>query len=414
MNQEEMITKLSEMLQKQHDRMEAEKKDSVKREEKMQQLLDTALSKMPDVRNQGNKIPSNATPAPVLVHNASLREFTTWAHKFKDYMLLTGIDRDTNERQKAVLQSLLDDEWFRIATFALNIKMEDMNVTVDNIIKQMLDHLRSQRNVVLDRKEFYSRNQQQDEKFDDYYVSLQEIAAFCDFCPQCIDTQYRDRIVTGIHNDETIKDLLSEKGLTLEKAVSICRANENANNDTENLQATASGIHRVAKYKNDQRRRADNGNRSYRMQPWRKKGYDERKFKTQPEQRETGERRNQQPQSSQWNNEAKLCRSCGYKWHDNVSQCPARSRDCAKCGQRGHFAKVCINSLSADEDSESDEYEEGDNWRIIVAGVNETSLRRKSPKISINATYNEKTTQLECTPDTGAEMTVISIGGAQN
>ena len=413
MSEKEMITKLTEMIKQQHDRLESEKKESIKREEKMQQLLDTALSKMPEVRNQGNKIPSNATPAPVLVHNASLREFTTWSHKFKDYMLLTGIDRDTNERQKAVLRSLLDDEWFRIARFALNIKMDDMGITVDAIIEQMLEHLRSQRNVVLDRKEFYSRNQQQDEKFDDYYVSLQEIAAFCDFCPECIDTQYRDRIVTGIRNDETIKDLLSEKGLTLEKAVSICRANENAINDTENLQATASGINRVVKYKNDQNRRADNGNRFPRMQPWRKKSYDEWKSKTQPEQRDTRERRNQQPQLSQWNNEGKLCRSCGYKWHDNVSQCPARSRDCAKCGQKGHFAKVCINSLSAEEDSESDEYEDGNTWRIIVAGVKETSLRKKSPKISVNATYHEKTIQIECTPDTGAEMTVIGIDGAQ-
>ena len=113
----------------------------------------------------------------------------------------------------------------------------------------MQKHLRSQRNVVLDRKKFYSRNQQCDEKFDEYYIALQEIAAFCDFCPQCINQQYRDRIVTGIQQEETVKELLSEKALTLEKAVAICRANENASNDTENLQATASGINRIAQYK---------------------------------------------------------------------------------------------------------------------------------------------------------------------
>ena len=62
-------------------------------------------------------------------------------------------------------------------------------------------------------------------------------------------TNKRDRIVTGISNEETVKALLSEKKLTLEKAVTLCRANENAQNDTENLGATASGIHRVAKYK---------------------------------------------------------------------------------------------------------------------------------------------------------------------
>ena len=242
----DLVNKLATMLQTQHERLEVERKDAIKREEKMQQLLERALQKP---TQQEGKIPSNATPAPMLLHNASLREFTTWRQKFNDYMLLTGIDKASVDRQKAVLRSLLDDEWFRIAKFALNIKMEDANITVEQIINQMLEHLRSQRNIVLDRKEFYSRDQQPGEKFDDYYVALQEIAAFCDFCATCINQQYRDKIVMGVNHEETVKNLLSEKNLTLEKAVAICRANENAMNDTESLQASASGINRVAKYK---------------------------------------------------------------------------------------------------------------------------------------------------------------------
>ena len=218
---EDTIAKLTQLIENQNETMQKERVDAIRREETMRKLLEDALEKLPNAGDQrGNtKIPTNATPAPMLLHNATLREFTTWRQKFEDYRLLTGINKVPNEQQKAVLRSLLDDEWFRVTKFALNIKMDDPNTTVDTILTQMQQHLRSQRNVVLDRQEFYMRNQQPDEKFDEYFVSLQEIAGFCDFCDQCLNQQYRDRIVTGIQSEETVKDLLSEKDLTLEKAV---------------------------------------------------------------------------------------------------------------------------------------------------------------------------------------------------
>ena len=125
---EELVAQLTELLQKQHDSMEEERVESRKREDKMQALLEAALSKRLESKHS-DKIPSNATPAPMLVHNASLREFSTWKQKFADYSLLTGISTATNERQKAVLRSLLDDEWFRIPRFALSIKMDDDTTT---------------------------------------------------------------------------------------------------------------------------------------------------------------------------------------------------------------------------------------------------------------------------------------------
>ena len=46
-------------------------------------------------------------------------------------------------------------------------------------------------------------------------MTLQEIAAFCDFCETCLADQYRDRIMTGISDEETLRELLTEKELTL-------------------------------------------------------------------------------------------------------------------------------------------------------------------------------------------------------
>ena len=152
-----MIEKLTNLIETQLHNAESDRRDAIKREEKMQQLLDTALNKPADkdreekmqqlieaalTRQQGgsdqtpqaSKIPNNATPAPVLVQNASLREFSTWKQKLFDYMLLTGIDKASNDKKKAVLRSLLDDEWFRIAKFAIDVKMEDPGTTVETVL----------------------------------------------------------------------------------------------------------------------------------------------------------------------------------------------------------------------------------------------------------------------------------------
>ena len=169
---EELLAQMAELMKQQTERMNEEREEASKREQRLQTLLENAMKKEPTGNeNQKPKIPSNATPAPMLSSNATLREFATWTQKYHDYSLLTGIHKAPNNQQKAVLRSLLDDEWFRVAKFALGIEMGNEETTVDTIIEKMQAHLRSQRNIVLDRKEFYSRNQQAGERFDDYYIA---------------------------------------------------------------------------------------------------------------------------------------------------------------------------------------------------------------------------------------------------
>ena len=155
---EDLLKQMATLMKEQTDRMNEEREEATKRELRLQTLLESALKKEPaDDRNQKpTKIPNNATPAPMLSSNATLREFTTWAQKYNDYSLLTGIHKAPNYQQKAVLRSLLDDEWFRVVKFALGIEMENDETTVEIIIQKMQAHLRSQRNIVIDRKECYT------------------------------------------------------------------------------------------------------------------------------------------------------------------------------------------------------------------------------------------------------------------
>ena len=61
--------------------------------------------------------------------------------------------------------------------------------------------------------------------FDDFVVSLRELAKTCKFCnDDCTQKNIRDQIIAGLANGEAMEDLLKEKNLILDTAFSKCRA----------------------------------------------------------------------------------------------------------------------------------------------------------------------------------------------
>ena len=256
-------------------------------------------------RNETRKhgIATGAIPAPRLSGAANLREFATWKEKFEGYSKLTGIDKLPDDEQKAVFLTLLDDEWVRIVKFGLTDDTssgDGENDTITKLILNLEKHIRRQRNVILDRRDFYLRRQEQGERFDDFFMSLKETSQFCDFCETCADDRFRDRILTGIRDEETVRVLLSEKDLSLQKTLDICRARENAIQDSIALTSSHTAIQAV-------KPRHDGG----------KSG--------------------------------KACGYCGGAWHDNLKQCPARKSKCTKCNKFGHLAVACRNESPEDD-----------------------------------------------------------------
>ena len=58
----------------------------------------------------------------------------------------------------------------------------------------------------------------------------------------------------------------------------------------------------------------------------------------------------------------KICGYCVYKVHGEQGNCPAKGKQCTKCGKWNHFAKVCrayrgktVHAVSEDEMSNADE-----------------------------------------------------------
>ena len=80
----------------------------------------------------------------------------------------------------------------------------------------------------MERHTFNLRQQEDGESFDDFMTDVKTLSKNCKFCDTCYNGLLRDRLVGGIASNSTKKKLLSEKDLTLEKTIDICRASEKA------------------------------------------------------------------------------------------------------------------------------------------------------------------------------------------
>ncbi|XP_044005924.1 uncharacterized protein LOC122850945 [Aphidius gifuensis] len=112
-------------------------------------------------------------------------------------------------------------------------KDEKIQVAVSDeekkVLKTLLDkfeaYFKPKTKPSLERLKFNIRGQARNKSFHEFLKDLKKIAASCDF-GTLKDSLIKDRLVCGV-KDKRIKDkLLREDDMTLEKAVTICKAAE--------------------------------------------------------------------------------------------------------------------------------------------------------------------------------------------
>ena len=109
--------------------------------------------------------------------------------------------------------------------------MENLGLTapqcdsVEAIVTTIQRYVDGQINGSVERHHFRQCKQQHGETFDDFLVSLRELAKTCNFCSdERTQKSIRDQIVEGLLDGDTVEDLLKEADLTLEATISKCRA----------------------------------------------------------------------------------------------------------------------------------------------------------------------------------------------
>ena len=285
--------------------LEAQEKQRREESERMQTLLMQALSTQKNT-TETNEAPStgnsevnqlqkvNVTRPPLLDTEITYSKFLQWKSAWHDYAMLNKHDKLTPELQKADFRCCLTEGMRLHLKCAIGID-DNQDISVDEILDKIGIFLRSQRNIALDRVAFDSRQQLEEETFDQYLVEIKRLAEEADLCKNCIDQRLATKIMSGIRCSETRQKLLAMNPFPeLQDVINICRSRECAARDSNTLSTTAS-VDRL-----------------------------------------------QQKKSFTGISETKTnkCYRCDINSHQ-PDQCQSLKYPCKNCGKKGHWIKVC-------------------------------------------------------------------------
>ena len=226
-------------------------------------------------------------------------DFKAWKMQWEAYLSLSGLGSQDQATQVQALTLCFTRETLTIVE---NLGLSTaQRGKVKDIIAAIQRHVEGQVNESVERRRFRQRKQQQGESFDDFLVSLRELAKTCKFCSdECTQKSTRDQIVEGLLDGDIVEDLLKESKLTLEATVSKCRAQEAAKHQRAEITSAPSNHAAIQAIRNP--------------------------LPTYTQQR---------PQSA-------TCPGCGSTHHQGGrQQCPAFHLTCRNCNKIGHFARVC-------------------------------------------------------------------------
>ena len=136
----------------------------------------------------GNQRVNNTSPnksmikkPPELEGDVSLKDFEAWRRKFIDYVVLSEMDKCDHDVQVATLRGFLSTEMYNKTKFTMGVE-DETGLTIGEILEKIKRFIRAKRNIALDRVEFEQVAQREGEEFDDFYVSLQQIAENAELC----------------------------------------------------------------------------------------------------------------------------------------------------------------------------------------------------------------------------------------
>ncbi|KAK0141090.1 hypothetical protein N1851_021892 [Merluccius polli] len=245
------------------------------------------------------------------------------------------------------------------------------------------------KNTIFSRYKFHEKVQGANETLEQFATELKLLVKDCAYANE--DEMVRDRIVFGIQSAKVREKLLSVgSDLTLDKTMDIARSHELALLHTRSIGNGATSyareqvVHAVHRQQQHTAREASRGARKPDKEgrDWKPAG--------------TGKAY------------GKNCGYCGGRAHRDNEHCPARGKQCAKCGKLNHFAKVCkstsrrsVHAVSHDENGETDE--------LFIDAITKRGHMSDSEQAFADIKLGKQGTVTKFKLDTGAQVNVIPL-----
>lgn len=245
-----------------------------------------------------------------------------WVEHYSFYMKATEKDKKSKAIQTAILLTLLGENGMDIyRTFEWEDPAHKDDVV--KVIEKFTDYFTPRQNVIFERYKFLKRKQESAEQFDTFFTALVNLSKTCKYDGAEKNNIIRDQIVIGLQSDSLRRDLLYEKDLTLDQAVSICRNKEATKQFAEKMGSRES------------KECQDGGEVSaVQMQSDRGGGATGGATATGGMQQRFGDH-----SGGPSKNYVRLCRNCD-RSHPPRS-CPAYGKRCLRCQNFNHFARCC-------------------------------------------------------------------------
>ncbi|XP_075163522.1 uncharacterized protein LOC142236147 [Haematobia irritans] len=244
--------------------------------------------------------------------NKEIKETTRMASKFADlnqfnlasgnwqiyleqmnfFFMPNGI-ADEKAKKAIFLSSCGGDTYTLLKSIATPVDISSEAFTFKRAIQLLSGHFCPPPNQIIQRFQFYRRDQKNGESVPEFLAALRKLSQHCEFSD--LDAVLRDRLVCGLRDESLQKRLLSKDKLTLQIAQEEAIVSEEAQKNLAALKSTfnPTEINRIAKAK----------------------------------------------ESSSKTSVQNCFRCCGKHSPD---QCKFKEVDCHFCKKRGHIQKACI------------------------------------------------------------------------
>ncbi|XP_055706137.1 uncharacterized protein LOC129803531 [Phlebotomus papatasi] len=188
--------------------------------------------------------------------------------------------------------------------------------TYKDIMLVLQEHYSETNNVISERCQFNMRFRREAESVEDYIIELKHMSEECNF-GEFLDEALRDRLVSGINDQQIQSKLFLVQDLTWEKAKNMCIAEFRSRRNVKSMESAVSGLNKVEKKPETTVQRVQK--------------------KSTP--RGKGKKHRSQSSSGQGNDRDFSCGRCGLSHGKN--ECRATSSTCRLCGKKGHWAAMC-------------------------------------------------------------------------